>query len=204
MAKQKRAPTAAQQFIAKRRVARKLALIAVYQWQMTGHRYETIYGNFQQEAELAEDLRKADLLFLQSLAKCGMDDELANRINPYLEKRKLDQVDMIEQALLRIATCELIHHPETPYKVVVNEAMNLSRKFGAVQGYRLINGVLEKLIKETRALELSAELNQKQDTQAKTKRATGNKVIANDSANEKDEQQEALLNTISDTDIKTS
>ncbi|MGV6809957.1 MAG: transcription antitermination factor NusB [bacterium] len=187
MAKQKRAPTAAQQFIAKRRVARKLALIAVYQWQMTGHRYETIYGNFQQEAELAEDLRKADILFLQSLAKCGMDDELANRINPYLEKRQLDQVDMIEQALLRIATCELIHHPETPYKVVVNETMNLSRKFGAVQGYRLINGVLEKLIKETRALELSAE-------QQKEKKPAVNDVLDDETTDEVVAQSKALLN----------
>lgn len=157
MSKKSRPPTEAQQHIAKRRVARKLALIAVYQWQMTGDQYETIYGNFQQEEELAGDLRKADVVFLHSLVRCSITEETEMRVEKYLDNRSLEQIDMIEQAVLRIASCELLNHMETPYKVVVNEAMNLSKKFGAVQGYKLINGVLEKLIAETRQLELSAE-----------------------------------------------
>lgn len=155
MSKKSRQPTEAQQHIAKRRVARKLALIAVYQWQMTGDKYETIYGNFQQDEAIAADLRKADVVFLHSLVRCSIKEEIEAHIEKHLDNRSLEQVDMIEQAILRVATCELTGHLETPYKVVVNEAMNLSKKFGAAQGYKLVNGVLEKLIRETRPIELS-------------------------------------------------
>jgi N utilization substance protein B len=162
--KKYKAPTEAQQLIAKRRVARKLALIAVYQWQMTGDDYESIYGGFQQDADLAADLRKADVAFLHALARCAISEALNDKVEPYLENRSLQQVDMIEQAVLRIATCELVNHIETPYKVVVNEAMNLSKKFGAVQGHKYINGVLEKVITDTRGIELAADAAKSNDT----------------------------------------
>ena len=135
-----------QQFISQRRVARKLALIAIYQWQMTGNSYQDIYVGLQEDQALSKDIPKADMAFFQSLVQCVMQkkDEIDAQLNPFLD-RKAEHLDQIERAVLRMAACELIHHPEAPYKVVVNEAVNLTKKFGADQAHKFINGVLDKL-----------------------------------------------------------
>ena len=78
--------------------------------------------------------------------------ELPGLIEPFLD-RKLVHVDMIEHAVLRVASCELFNHPETPYKVIVNEYVNLSKKFGADQAHKFINGVLDKVAAQTRPQE---------------------------------------------------
>ena len=77
---------------------------------------------------------------------------MENRIAPHLD-RKLSQVDPIEQAVLRVATCELLHHIETPFKVVVNEYVNLAKKYGAEQAHKFVNGVLDKIAADVRTLE---------------------------------------------------
>jgi len=135
-----------QQFISGRRVARKLALIAIYQWQMTGHPYEEIYIGLQEDQALSKDIRKADMAFFQSLTKCAIEnkDQVDAELKPFLD-REAEHLDQIERAVLRMATCELMNHPETHYKVVVNEAVNLSKKFGADQAHKFINGVLDKV-----------------------------------------------------------
>lgn len=149
----------AQKLVAERRVARKLALFAIYQWQMTGNSFEDIYVQLQQDSNYASDFRKADAAFLHSLVKCalGNSEKIESLIQPYLEHRKLAQVDMIEQAMLRLTTCELLNHMETPYKVAVSEAVNMTKKFGAEQGHKFVNGVLTKLIAELRSTESNAK-----------------------------------------------
>jgi len=145
----------AQKRIAERRVARKLALFAIYQWQMTQHSLQEIYIQLQHSDNYAADFRKADAAFLYSLIKYAIThaEEIEALIQPYLEHRNLKQVDMIEQAVLRMATCELLNHLETPYKVVVSEAVNISKKFGAEQGYKFVNGVMTQLINQLRSAE---------------------------------------------------
>lgn len=147
-----------QKRIAERRVARKLALFAIYQWQMTGNTFEDIYIQLQSDASYSSDFRKADVKFLHSIVKCALinAEKIESLIQPYLEHRKLAQVDMIEQAMLRLATCELLNHMETPYKVAVSEAVNITKKFGAEQGHKFVNGVLTKLIAELRNTESKA------------------------------------------------
>ena len=150
--------TESQQLIAERRVARRLAMQGVYQWLITGNEFQEIYLYFQEEHELAEDFRKSDAAFFHKLLRSAMEsgDVLENRLAPFLD-RKLSQVDPIEHAVLRVATCELLNHLETPYKVVVNEYVNLAKKYGAEQAHKFVNGVLDKVAMDIRTLEVSAE-----------------------------------------------
>lgn len=147
-----------QQLIARRRVARRLAMQGAYQWLITGNGFQEIYLYFQEDRELAEDFRKSDAAFFHKLLRCAIEggEELESRIAPHLD-RKLSQVDPIEHAVLRVATCELLNHVETPYKVVVNEYVNLAKKYGAEQAHKFVNGVLDKVATDIRPLEVAAE-----------------------------------------------
>jgi N utilization substance protein B len=149
-----------QQLIARRRVARRLAMQGTYQWIMTGNSFQEIYLYFQEDIELAAEFRKSDTAFFHRLLRAAIEntEELENRITPHLD-RKLNQVDPIEHAVLRVATCELLYHIETPYKVVVNEYINLAKKFGAEQAHKFVNGVLDKLALDIRSLESRAQRN---------------------------------------------
>ncbi|MBU0654605.1 MAG: transcription antitermination factor NusB [Gammaproteobacteria bacterium] len=149
--------TEAQQLIARRRVARRLAMQGTYQWLITGNGFQEVYLYFQEDIDLAEDFRKSDAAFFHKLLRCAIEggEDLENRISPYLD-RKLSQVDPIEHAVLRVATCELLNHIETPYKVVVNEYVNIAKKFGAEQAHKFVNGVLDKVAMNIRSLEVTA------------------------------------------------
>ena len=134
------------QYIAQRQVARKLALITIYQWQMTGNSYHDLYVGIQEDKELVKDFLKADPAYYQSLCKYVIEntEQVDEQLKPFLD-RDLEHLDQMERAALRIAVSEFIQHPETPYKVIVNEAVNLIKKFGADQAYKFINGVLDKV-----------------------------------------------------------
>ena len=141
-----------QQYISEHRVARKLALIAIYQWQMTGNSYEDIYAGLQEDKDLSADMPKADMAFFQSLVKCAMEktSDIDEVLNPFLD-REAKHLDQIERAVLRLSTCELMNHLEVPYKVIVNESVNLTKKFGADQAHKFVNGVLDKVATALRA-----------------------------------------------------
>ncbi|MCK5811134.1 MAG: transcription antitermination factor NusB [Cocleimonas sp.] len=134
------------QFIAQRQVARKLALITLYQWQMTGNSYHDLYVGIQEDKELAKDFDKADAAYYQSLCKYVIDnvEVVDEQLKPFLD-RDPEHLGQIERAVLRMATAELLNHSETPYKVIVNEAVNLTKKFGADKAYKFVNGVLDKV-----------------------------------------------------------
>jgi len=134
------------QYISERRVARKLALIAIYQWQMTDNTYQDIYFGLQEDKALSEDMKKADMAFFQALTKCAIEktEKVDAELEPFLD-RKPQHLDQIERAVLRLATCEMMHQPEVPYKVIVNESINLTKKFGADQAHKFVNGVLDKV-----------------------------------------------------------
>ena len=137
----------------KRSRARRYALQALYQWQLTGQDVRSIESQFLEDEELA----KADVgLFVDLLrgvpgALKGLDEALS----PFLD-RPVGQIDPVERAALRIGAFELSRHLDVPYRVVINEAVELAKLFGAEQGHRYVNGVLDKLARRLRPEETSA------------------------------------------------
>ena len=127
---------------AERRKARHYGMQALYQWQMAAAPLAAIEAEFRADY----DFNHVDLEYFQSLLH-GVPacvDELEARLEPLLD-RKLSDLDPIERTLLRMGTFELAHRLDVPYKVVINEAVELAKLFGAEQGHRFVNGVLDKL-----------------------------------------------------------
>ena len=137
---------------AARRKARELALQGIYSWQMNGNTIESV------ELHLAttNDMSKIDLAFCQELLRDTAKKvvELDVAIKPYLG-RLPEELDPIEKAILRLATLELTQRIDVPYKVVINEAIELAKSFGAEESHKFVNGVLDKAVKTLRRHELS-------------------------------------------------
>ena len=93
--------------------------------------------------------------FLEGLLRGvhGRAAELEALITPHLA-REFAKLSPVERAILYIGAYELAHHPETPFKVVLNEAVELGKSFGATDGYRFVNGVLEKIAQALRPEEV--------------------------------------------------
>jgi N utilization substance protein B len=137
----------------KRSRARQFALQALYQWQLTGQDVGAIEEQFLADEALA----KADVgLFVDLLRGVpGRLRELDAALAPLLD-RPIGQIDPVERAVLRIGAFELSRHLDIPYRVVINEAVELAKVFGAEQGHRYVNGVLDKLARRLRGQEASA------------------------------------------------
>jgi transcription antitermination protein NusB len=122
-----------------RRQAREIALQALYAWQLSG-------GDPLAQARTLEGFEKTDARFVESLLRGVLEqaDELRAQIAPHLS-RDFSKLSPVERAILYIGTFELASHPQTPFKVVLNEAVELGKSFGATDGYRFVNGVLEKI-----------------------------------------------------------
>ncbi len=136
-----------------RRRSRRALLQAVYQWQMTGADTSAI------ERDLTEDgaLKKADREFFKALLR-GVafgTAELDALLAPALD-RKVDDLDKVELALLRLGAYELKHRIDVPFRVVIDEYVELAKVYGAEESFKYINGVLDRLAQELRALEHSA------------------------------------------------
>jgi N utilization substance protein B len=137
----------------KRHKSREFALRALYQWQVTGQDVGDIVSQYL----ASNDVRKFDVPYFQDLFR-GVPThlhELVSHLDPLLD-RGVEQVDLVERALLRLGAYELQHHPEIPYRVVINEAVELAKEYGAEQGHRYVNGVLDKLSESLRSLERRA------------------------------------------------
>ena len=130
-----------------RRRARRRALQALYQWRLTGQDVGQILEQFREE----QDFSNVDAeLFAPLVRKVSGDQAgIDEKIGPFLD-RPLNQLDVIEHVILSIAAYELLHSIEVPHQVVIDEAVNLARQFGAEQGHSFINGVLDKAAKEWR------------------------------------------------------
>jgi len=127
---------------------------ALYQWYMTGHDLAAIEAQFRADY----DFKKVDLAFFQDIvhqAPANMA-ELEAAFTPHLD-RAIEELDPIELSLLRLGSYELLKRIDVPYKVVINEAVNLAKKFGATDGYKFINGVLDGVARDVRAVEIKAE-----------------------------------------------
>ena len=136
-----------------RHLARQAAVQALYQWQLTEQSPEDIEDHFILDHEMSKvDMDYFDQLVRQiPLHIHELDDHLI----PHLD-REMDEVDPVERAILRVGAYELEFHPEVPYKVVINESVELSKTFGAEHGHKFVNGVLDKVAAKLRAVEMNA------------------------------------------------
>ena len=130
--------------------ARRRALQAVYQWQMTGQDPRQILEQFHAAQDMSgvDEAHFETLLLGISSGCAGLDQEL----QPFLD-RPMEQVDLMEQVVLRIGAFELLNCPESPFRVVVDECVDLAHRFGSEQGHAYVNAVLDKAAKEWRPLE---------------------------------------------------
>ena len=133
--------------------ARRLAVQALYEWQMTGTAESEIKTRFLEDKKD----KTVDKAYFQELIGGVIEqaEELDEIISPLLS-RPLDELDRVEHAILRLSTYELKHRPDVPYRVVINEGVELAKTFGADQGHKFINGILDKLAGSLRAAEAKA------------------------------------------------
>ena len=138
---------------AERRKARHYGMQALYQWYMAGAALTDIEAEFRGDY----DFSHVDLEYFQALLHGvpGCVDELEETFAPLLD-RGIDELDPIERTLLRMGVYELAHRIDVPYKVVINEAVALTKKFGATDGHKYINGVLDKAARQLRKVEVDA------------------------------------------------
>lgn len=125
--------------------ARKLAVQAIYQWQITNDAVDYIVPQFLSAA----NPKKIDLEYFIALVN-GVTlhaTELDQYMLPFLD-RKVNELDVVELAVLRLALYELVHCPELPYKVIIDEALKLVKTFGAVESFKYVNGLLDKVAKK--------------------------------------------------------
>lgn len=134
--------------------ARKLSLQALYSWDMGGIDLQTIEVNFHTE----NDMSKVDTdLFKSLLYEVPKNlEKIDEAYQPHLD-REQDQLDPVSRAILRISTYELLFSIEVPYKVAINEGVNLAKTFGPKDAYKFINGVLDQVAAQSRAEEIAAK-----------------------------------------------
>jgi transcription antitermination protein NusB len=139
---------------ATRRMARHYAMQALYQWKMAGANISAIEAEFRTD----NDMTNVDVDYfhdiLHGVPKHLSDIEAA--FGPFLIERAQHELDAITRALLQMSTYELVHRIDVPYKVVINEAVSLAKKFGAEDSHKFINGVLDKTAAVVRVAEVSA------------------------------------------------
>lgn len=140
-------------FKSKRRVARELVLQGLYQWRLTADPKSAI------EAQLRESkiFNRADEAFFVRLLTgvMGNVQRLEGIIQPCLN-RSLKDLSPVEYGILLSSTYELLHFIEIPYRAIINEAIELARVYGGSDGYKFVNGVLDKLAYQLRAIETAS------------------------------------------------
>jgi N utilization substance protein B len=138
--------------------ARAAALQGLYQWQLTGQNVDTIDIDFI----IQQDLRGVDQAYFQKLLRgvAQHQCELDKCIEAFLD-RPINEVDPVECTILRIGVFEFLFCPDTPYRVILNEAIELAKRFGAEHGHRYVNGILDKVARKIRATEFQAQTHRR-------------------------------------------
>ena len=140
--------------ISGKRRARKLALQSLYQWHMSGTDVSEIEAQFR----VANNMEKVDAVYFCHLLY-GVSShlkQLEDAFTPWLD-RPIQSLNPIELTVLRLSVFELLHCPEIPYRVVLDESVSLTKAFGSQDGHRYVNGFLHHLAKEIRAIEMGLE-----------------------------------------------
>ncbi len=133
-----------------RSLARRLALQALYQWQLTGHSFAELRNQYATD----EGYPEVDPEYFQQLLQGVVEnaETLDGLLGQWLD-RPVAQLDPVEHAVLLIGVEELRAHVEVPYRVVLNECVELAKKFGATDGHKFINAVLDRAARELRSAE---------------------------------------------------
>ncbi|WP_392553639.1 transcription antitermination factor NusB [Orbus wheelerorum] len=126
-----------------RRRARECAVQAIYSWQVSKNDLSDVEVSFMAE----QDMKGVDKKYFRELLNgVALNTvEIDSKMEPYLNERSLEELGQIERAILRIAVYELLKREDVPYKVVINEAIDLTKTFGAEDSHKFINGVLDKV-----------------------------------------------------------
>lgn len=134
--------------------ARRSAVQALYQWGMSDAPIQDVINEFVNERS---ELKKADTDYFKEILRGTVkeSENLDKQLIPLLD-RKLDDLDPVEKAILLIGLYELTFHPELPCRVVLNEAIDLAKMFGAEQSHKYINGVLDKAAQKVRTAEMKS------------------------------------------------
>lgn len=134
-----------------RHKARELALQAIFQWQFTFDAPESLEKQFKS----ATKSKKIDFAYFTTLVHgiIAQQKTLDTHIHPFLD-RDLKEINPIELATLRLATYELINSLEIPYKVIINEALELEKNFGSADGFKYVNAILDKVAQKIRPIEI--------------------------------------------------
>jgi len=136
-----------------RSLARKFAMQALYQWQLTGQGVAELRNQYATE----EGFEGADRDYFDALlqgataARESLDEQLGGMLD-----RPVAQLDPVEHAVLLIGLYELREQLDVPYRVVINEAVDLTKRFGATDGHKFVNAVLDRAARATRAAEQAA------------------------------------------------
>lgn len=130
--------------------ARRGAVQALYQWQVGGGGSADIRTEFRER----DGMNNVDWSYFDALVDGVIRevDSLDSLLTPRLD-RAVSSLDPVERAILRLATLELRDHPDVPFRVVINESIELARTFGAEQSHRYVNGVLDALARDVRPSE---------------------------------------------------
>ncbi len=138
--------------------ARRLAMQGIYEWQMSNNNI----GDIETRLLIDSNARNLDLkLFRELLLNVPKEiDELDTHISEYTD-RPMDELDPVECAILRLGAYELLRRPAVPYRVVINEAVELAKTFGAEAGHKYVNGVMDKLAVKLRKQEVAGHLKNK-------------------------------------------
>jgi N utilization substance protein B len=130
--------------------ARRRALQALYQWQITGQEAAEILRQFR----AVQDMKGVDEAYFEALL-CGIvagQEGLDEELQPFLD-RPIGQVDLMERVVLRIGAFELLNCPDLPFRVVLDECVDLAHRFGSEQGHSYVNAVLDRAARQWRSAE---------------------------------------------------
>ncbi len=143
-----------------RRRAREFVLKGIYQWLYTGSPPAQVLKDLSE----MDDFGQADRAFLEAGLRGAIGDEAAlrARLEP-LADRKWDEVSPVERAILLLGAWELVHNPEIPYRVTINEAIELGKRYGGTDGHKYVNGVLDKLAGAVRPDEVAKQRRPRHD-----------------------------------------
>lgn len=157
----------------RRSQARLYAVLALYQWQLTGQDPVEIGGHYSDDRAWVSEVAESLVDVTDAPSSGGKEDRAYDRelfqqllygvsarlteVDARLEQaldRPIERVDPVERAILRAGTYELLYSPSVPYRVVINEAVDLAKLLGAEKGHRYVNGVLDRLARDARSGEM--------------------------------------------------